>query len=262
MFLLFTRLLPPSLIIDLPAPNSQSVEVPLGGRNDQATIIVPASHRSPVIKLEKHIREHITGHVLDSLSANLRPRKITLALAETIDVAVKDTLSRLRVIRIRPRWKDLFLALSIVLHPPSLTIEPAKENTGRVDMLVVEGFADGFWPERWNTEDRLADKKSEGRIRGADDVGLKDVLRVLEGIRKELGVVVVLTLQALWVSFLEQTWLMVAIRQCLGDTPTSALPCTIQSRTRRSTESLAPQCSDHVHWTNRLTSTTGRYDPD
>lgn len=200
LFLLLTRLLPSSMIIDLPSPNSHPVEVPLGGQNDQATIIVPTSHRSPIMQLEKHIRSHITGHILDSLAANLRPRTITPSLAETIDETIKGTLSRLRFIRVQPRWKTLLLALMSVLHPPSLTIDPSKENTDKLDILIIDGFVDGFWPERWHTEDRAADKRSDSRIRGADDVGLKDVIRVLESIRKELGAVVVLTLQALWVS--------------------------------------------------------------
>ena len=66
-------------------------------------------------------------------------------------------------------------------------------------MVVVDGFADGFWPERWHGEDRGTERKQEGRIRSAEDIGVREVMGLLESLRRELGTVVCLTLQGLWV---------------------------------------------------------------
>jgi len=69
----------------------------------------------------------------------------------------------------------------------------------RVDIVIIDGFADGFWPERWNAEGWAIDRKHEGRIRGAEDIGVREVMASIESLRKELGSIVCLTLQGLWV---------------------------------------------------------------
>lgn len=172
--------------------------IPLGGRGDHVTLLHPSSHRSPVLSLSRHLHQHISGHALDALSAQLKPRHLTPYLASQIKLAVRDSLRRLTVIRTKPRWKSMYLALLALQHPPAH--ERAENEPRRLDMVVVDGFADGFWPERWVTEDRQQEKKAEGRIRRPEDVGLRDVMAALEALRKEMGAVVVLTLQGLWVS--------------------------------------------------------------
>ena len=70
-------------------------------------------------------------------------------------------------------------------------------------MVFIDGFADGFWPERWHREDRGTERKQEGRIRTAEDIGVREVMGLLESLRRELGTVVCLTLQGLWVGGLQ-----------------------------------------------------------
>jgi hypothetical protein len=151
-----------------------------------------------VLSLSRHLHQHISGHALDALSAQLKPWHLTPYLASQIKLAVRDSLRRLTVVRTKPRWKSMYLALLALQHPPSH--ERAGDEPRRLDMVVVDGFADGFWPERWVTEDRQQVEKAEGRIRRPEDVGLRDVMAALEALRKEMGAVVVLTLQGLWVS--------------------------------------------------------------
>ena len=69
-----------------------------------------------------------------------------------------------------------------------------------MEYVLCDGFADGFWPERWAEEARGTRKRASGAIMSAEDVGLKEVMEVIERLRRELGAVIVLSIQGLWVS--------------------------------------------------------------
>jgi len=68
-----------------------------------------------------------------------------------------------------------------------------------MDLVVCDGFSDGFWPERWNDEKNKGKGKRVG-VRGSDDIGMQDVMENIKRLRKDLGAVVVLSVQGLWVS--------------------------------------------------------------
>lgn len=163
-------------------------------------MLTPTSHPSPLSRLTASLRDHITHLTQEALSTNLRPRRITAALSEQIDAIVKDSLSRLRIVRFKPRWKAMFLALKAILYPPQLVLEPGVEMTERLDLVVVDGSGDPFWPERWATwgKDETTGLRRTGRT-GAE-VAMKDLMAILEAMRRETGAVVVLTVQGLWVS--------------------------------------------------------------
>jgi len=81
-----------------------------------------------------------------------------------------------------------------------LSILRGGPEVGGLDFVVCDGFGDSFWPERWTDEERDS-KRSVGqakqRIKGGNDIGLKDVLSVLGDLRREFGAVVVLSTQVL-----------------------------------------------------------------
>ena len=68
-----------------------------------------------------------------------------------------------------------------------------------MDLVICDGFADGFWPERWAEEETSGRKKAAGGIKGAEDVGVREVMEMIGRLRKELGAAVVLSVQGLWV---------------------------------------------------------------
>jgi len=149
------------------------------------------------------MRAHVVSCVLDALRDNLRPRTFTPDISRAIDVQITTALRRLNVVKIKPRWKHWLLGLRTILSLPSLQLDPGswtETSDHPVDLVVCDGFADGFWPERWAEEERGRRKKAAGGVRGADDVGIREVMEVIARLRKELGAVVVVSVQGLWVS--------------------------------------------------------------
>lgn len=70
-----------------------------------------------------------------------------------------------------------------------------------MSLVVCDGFGDGFWPERWIEEERRGKRKvGVDGIRGGEDVGMRDVIEVIERIRRDLRSIVVLSTQGFWVS--------------------------------------------------------------
>jgi hypothetical protein len=57
-----------------------------------------------------------------------------------------------------------------------------------------------MWPERWAEEERGGRRKAgKDGVRGADDVGMREVMEGIGRLRKELGAVVIVSLQGHWV---------------------------------------------------------------
>ena len=163
------------------------------------------------------MQAHIQTCILDALSTNLRSRTITSALRATMEHEVDEALERLMVVRFRPRWKYLYMSLLQILHPPCMKmdhqIEREKEALHRrsVDLLVIDGFGDPFWPERLTEEDKSTTRGRYGTgIGGAGagaaglssgvGIGIKEIMGLIQRIRDDLGSVVFLSIQSLWVS--------------------------------------------------------------
>ncbi|KAK8864485.1 hypothetical protein IAR55_001735 [Kwoniella newhampshirensis] len=194
-FQLLTSLLPASL------PTSP-FPVPLGGRCHHAALIQPITHRSLIPSLRKGMRAHI-------LSCH---PSATHALIER---TIKESLARLRVYRIKPRWKDVALCLRSVLDglnpyssPPSPEEERGLNQGGGVDILVIEGLGDPYYPARWMEEERGGKRSSMatgigggggigGKVVHADEVGMREVMHGIGRIRKELGSVVMVSVHGL-----------------------------------------------------------------
>jgi hypothetical protein len=187
-----------------------------------------------------------------------------------VDEVIRCSLRRLRVVKVKARYRSWALGLKSILAPPYGHLDrvsrvdgmPNKEGksgqAGRkavpgeasrggprdidmadardlygeregegqesdygLDLVICDGFGDGFWPERWADEERASAGKrrraapgpgpgsgpgtSTGNgvtpgLRGAEDVGMRDVMDVIGRLRKDLGAVVMLSVQALWVS--------------------------------------------------------------
>jgi hypothetical protein len=119
---------------------------------------------------------------------------------------VLESLRRLRVIKLKPRYKSWALALRTLHTPPYIPSGHrgrGKERGHRLDLVVCDGLGDGLWPERWAEEERGGRRKGTGKdagIRAAEDVGMRDVMDGIARLRKELGAVVVISVQGYWVS--------------------------------------------------------------
>jgi hypothetical protein len=131
-------------------------------------------------------------------------------LERQIDSLIKESLGRLRVIRVRPRWKSWSLALKTLLGPPVRRHREGRGNEGEgreggMDLIVCDGFGDGFWPERWHDEQKRGQGQAQHHgkriigLRGGDDVGLHDLMDDVNRLRREMGSVIVLSIQGLYV---------------------------------------------------------------
>lgn len=209
MFMLLTALLPPSL--DLPATNNNPpMSVALGGRNSSAAYVLPVTHSLPIDNLRESLRSHarvcVDGALLDAgLSRRMLPEHL-----QAIEETVLASLQRLRIIRVRPRYLSWALALRRLLLPRSrrradaacvMDEDSHDDDDNGLSLVLCDGLADGFWPERWAEEERREQKKpSISVVRGADDVGMRDVMEAIGRLRKELGSIVVVSLQGIFVS--------------------------------------------------------------
>lgn len=172
----------------LPPPLSTVV---LGGKGDYAQVFQPDTHRSIIMSLRRSIGAHIRS---------LAPQ----AKDDLIEDVIKDSLSRLSVWRGRPRWKDLALGLKgIVVELSSYSTRSEWRRPGALDLVVIDGFADGYYPQLWADEER--GRKQPGgdganAVVGPDAVGVRQVMEVIGQIRKDLGSVVAMSVQGLRVS--------------------------------------------------------------
>ncbi|WWD17209.1 hypothetical protein CI109_101647 [Kwoniella shandongensis] len=187
IFQLLTTLLPASLA---PTPPSL-LPIPIGGRSQHATLIQPYTHRSLIPSLRRSMRSHILS---------VHPT----AGRSTIDDIIKESLGRFRVYRIKPRWKEVALCLRHILDGLSAmaTGTGGGEREGGVDLLVIDGLGDAYYPTRWTDEERGKRTGSgggggTGKVVGADEVGMREVMQGIGRVRKDLGSVVMISVQGL-----------------------------------------------------------------
>ena len=217
LFLLMTTLLPSTFIINYPNP----IPIELGGRNSNAALIYPTSQPDPLPILQRRMRDTITSAV----HAHLGNINSTPELEVQIDGLVEECLSRLKVIRVKPRWKEWSLGMK------SLLAEKGEEREGGMDLVVCDGFSDGFWAERWSDESSKArGMKSRIGLRGGD-ISIGDVMEDVTRLRKDLGAVVILSVQGLWVRLSILRQLMIGLKSRILHYPlTLALSEPILSR--------------------------------
>ncbi|WVO16135.1 hypothetical protein L204_103804 [Cryptococcus depauperatus] len=176
-FLLMTTLLPSSL--------SHPHEISLGGKSSHAMIFQPATHLPIVPGLRKAMKAHVISCV-------------PFAANDVVEAVIKESMSRLRVWRGKPRYKDIALGLRSVLNQISPFAHPDRHYHGGLDLLILDGLGDGYYPQRWADEERGRKAPSVfGRIVGPEDVGMRQVMEAIGMIRKDLGSVVVMSVQGL-----------------------------------------------------------------
>ena len=181
LFLLMTSILPSQYTFHYPNP----IHLDLGGRDQYASFLYPTTHPSPIPILRRRLYEYVERAIISQVGQiAMKPE-----LVSQIDQLVNESLGRLRVMRVKPRYKTWSLALRSLLY----------QKEGGMDLVVCDGFSDGFWPERWNDEKNKGKGKRVG-VRGSDDIGMQDVMEDIKRLRKDLGAVVVLSVQGLWVS--------------------------------------------------------------
>lgn len=187
-FLLMTTLLPRSFQL-VTTHGGEAVSVPLGGRGGHAYLLSPASHPPLVPRIESALRAHIETRIAHTLAENGQRGDLRSPLiSAAIDEQIAASLARLYVLQPRPRAIGWTLALQRVRRP--------SDDLGAPDLVVCDGFADGFWPERW--EDEKGDRRrgpGGSRVRGLPDAGMKDVWDAVTALRRDTGAVVVLTAQ-------------------------------------------------------------------
>lgn len=172
------------------------------------------------------------AHLISCITSQADTIRLTPGVHRVIDEVILGSLARLRVVKLKARYRSWCMGLRSILSPPRGHLERLArlegtrgENAQRereevdhgLELVVCDGFGDGFWPERWNDEERAASGKKKrsgpagatgysagtgeggGTIRGAEDAGMRDVMDVIGRLRNEMGAVVVLSIQALWV---------------------------------------------------------------
>lgn len=118
-----------------------------------------------------------------------------------IDTCVKETLSRLRAIRVKGRYRYWALALRSLAYPQR-RVDGVTDKGESSSLVCLDGLSTCFWPERYTEEERAGSSKKRGGVpgvRGLEDIGMRDVMQAIGGLRKEMGCVVVTTTQGLWV---------------------------------------------------------------
>ncbi|KAK4690002.1 GPI-anchor transamidase subunit U, partial [Tremellales sp. Uapishka_1] len=131
-------------------------------------------------------------HVISCIQS-ARPMPLDDFAMRCVGTLVSDAMKRLIVIQVLPRFRSWYLALLRILSPPS---PPEKDHD--MALVICEGFGDGFWPERWIEEQGKGKSRRREGVASPDDIGMRDVLEVIDRLRKELGAVVVNTVQGLW----------------------------------------------------------------
>ncbi|WWC89237.1 uncharacterized protein L201_004155 [Kwoniella dendrophila CBS 6074] len=205
IYLIFTTILPKTL--------PDFLNTPIGGKEQSVTLIQPITHKNVndlITKLKKLIKNHIL-HISPKLSNEL------------VEKVIRDSLSKLKIYKIKPRYKDLALTLKLILSksinsPRSSSkskSEPTEEHEEDksasktsttteegLDLLCIDGIGDSHYTSRWSHEQKGINNmfhydKSSNRILGSDEIGLKQVMECIGRIRKELGTVVVMSKQGL-----------------------------------------------------------------
>lgn len=165
----------------------------------RAALVSPANSRL-VFLMDRGMRAHISSCISTTAETHgLHYDTRSPAAENAIDVVVSEALAHLTVLRPRPRALGWVLALRRLASPP----EPVLGTTppdGGLDLVVCDGFSDGFWPERWFHEDRGERHRDTTSVRGPEDIGMREVLAAITTLRKKLGAIIVLTVQGLRVS--------------------------------------------------------------
>lgn len=166
----------------LPPPLSTVV---LGGKGGYAQVFQPYTHRPIILSLRRSIEAHIRS---------LAPE----AQDDLIEDVIKESTSRLSVWRGRPRWKDLALGLKGIVVELSPYLARSERRPGALDLVAIDGFADGYYPHLWADEERGRKQHGDGaNIVGPDALGVRQVMEVIGQIRKDLGSVVAISVQGL-----------------------------------------------------------------
>jgi hypothetical protein len=131
--------------------------------------------------------------IMSSINGQIGIINPTPELERQVDDLIKQSLERLRIVRVKPRWKDWSLAFKSLLIPI-----PGKEEEGGLDLVVCDGFSDGFWAERWADEQSKSRPRGKAGLRGGA-VTVGGVMEDIGRLRKDLGAVVILSVQGLWV---------------------------------------------------------------
>jgi len=114
------------------------------------------------------------------------------AVQAAVDAAIVDAFARLYILRPPATAMGWTESLRKVGTLPGIAV------------VVVDGFSDGFWPERWADEERSSAEKERRRapgvFRGGQDASIRDAWEALTALRRDMGAVVVITVQGLRVS--------------------------------------------------------------
>jgi hypothetical protein len=181
------------------------VTVPLGGKDQQVVYIHSATVASPLLAIGKTARTHIIHCIERILTAttSLTPDLTSpqSPYGPIIEAAVQGALRNLSIFTL-PISSNPTASLAATLS--FIPVYQREHCDKEIQLVLVDGAGDGFWQQRWTSEQqRSARVVREGLaipegIRGSMDVGMHDVMRAITNLRRDLGIVVVTTVQGLW----------------------------------------------------------------
>ena len=213
LFLLLTHLLPFST--DIPLAHGANVRIQLGGKSQPAALLYCTSQRSPIPALARAMR----GHIRDCLSNIVSPQsggggvggRYASVTEDGMDAVVQASLAKLRVTRVKPRYKSWALGLRSLTLPMRgwRSHEGASEEIQEQapSLVCMDGLSKCHWTEKWADEDRSTTSVD---IKGSicppgiiptDGVRMRDVMQAIGRLRLDMGCVIMCTTQGLWVSY-------------------------------------------------------------
>ena len=216
LFLLLTHLLP--FTIDIPLAHGANVRVQLGGKGQSAALLHSLSQQSPIHALARAMRGHVRDCLAGIVSAHSggggQGGRYAPVTEEGMEGVVRSALARLRVIRVKGRYKSWALAIRSLAFPLKSRAEEqvgGEEVVEQAPSLVcLDGLSKCHWTEKWADEERSSSSTSNsagGRstacppgVTPTDGVGMRDVMQAVGKLRLDLGCVIVCTTQGFWVS--------------------------------------------------------------
>lgn len=225
--------------------------IDLHGKSQNVILIIPSSYASPLPRLVRFLKSHIKHCFSKGLSfpsSSLPSNSKSLS-----NEIIHNTLKRLTIVRLPPNLPlpthlptlsqnlpslPTNLSTDLFDHQIPLPLSPyasllnallaipvhAKTLDGELGLLVIEGFGDGFWEDRWRKECKIANSEAEAeragrgrevndqnlaqmdattilkttRIKDESNTELDHVLQAMTSVRKELGSIVLVTTRSMF----------------------------------------------------------------
>lgn len=194
LFLAITTSLPESVTLNDAHGRGGKRIVDIGGKGRRVVWIQPESHAGVAGRMATWMEAHVV-HCLDAGEGR----------QSAVESIARSALARVTIIRLPHVSTEIgspYDPLAATLMALN-SLDPdimAHNDDGELALLVVDGFGDDFWAGRFYRElgRTRATTSSANSQAIKDGAEMRDVLKALTDLRRDTGVVVVITTQAIW----------------------------------------------------------------